>query len=44
MNDILKKKASIWCDRLSKLMKDKGYTQQTFLKEEHKRMLVVGYV
>ena len=33
MNDILKKKASIWCDRLSKLMKDKGYTQQTFLKE-----------
>lgn len=33
MNDILKKKASIWCDRLSKLMKDNGYTQQTFLKE-----------
>ena len=30
MNDILKKKASIWCDRLSKLMKDKGYTQQKY--------------
>ena len=33
MNSILKKKASIWCNRLSKLMKDNGYTQQTFLKE-----------
>ncbi len=33
MNNILSKKAKIWCQRLNQLMKDHGYTQETFLKE-----------
>jgi transcriptional regulator with XRE-family HTH domain len=33
MNNILEKKANIWCSRLNNLMKENGYTQETFLKE-----------
>ena len=33
MNDMLSEKAKIWCQRLNQLMKDHGYTQETFLKE-----------
>ena len=31
MNDI--NKAQCWCNRLYKLMKEKNYTQKSFLKE-----------
>ncbi|MFA1015210.1 helix-turn-helix domain-containing protein [Dubosiella newyorkensis] len=33
MNDILNEKAKIWTTRLKLLMKKKGYTQESFLKE-----------
>ena len=33
MNDIKQNAAKCWCCRLSKLMKEKKYTQKTFLKE-----------
>lgn len=45
MKGIFAKKAEIWCERLSRIMKEKGYTQKTFLRsikkdmeEEHKLM------
>lgn len=37
MNNILEEKANIWCSRLNNLMKEKGYTQETFLKEYKSR-------
>lgn len=37
MNDINKKKASIWCERFGRLMKENGYTQEAFLKEYRKK-------
>jgi transcriptional regulator with XRE-family HTH domain len=37
MKDILTKKAEIWCERISGIMKEKGYTQKTFLKEYRER-------
>ena len=33
MNDIEHNKAQCWCNRLHKLMKEKNYTQKSFLKE-----------
>ena len=33
MNDIEHDKAQCWCNRLHKLMKEKNYTQKSFLKE-----------
>ncbi|GFI40108.1 helix-turn-helix domain-containing protein [Thomasclavelia cocleata] len=33
MNDIYHDRAKCWCSRLSKLMKERNYTQKTFLKE-----------
>lgn len=33
MNDIMEKNAIIWRERLSDLMNEKGYTQESFLKE-----------
>ncbi len=33
MNDIERDKAQCWCNRLHKLMKEKNYTQKSFLKE-----------
>lgn len=33
MKDIHKGKAKIWCDRLNHLMKERRYTQESFLKE-----------
>lgn len=37
MNDINEKKASIWCERFGRLMKENGYTQEAFLKEYRKK-------
>lgn len=37
MNNILEKKADIWCSRLNNLMKENGYTQESFLKEYKSR-------
>lgn len=37
MNDINEKKASIWCERFGRLMKENGYTQDAFLKEYRKK-------
>lgn len=37
MKGIFAKKAEIWCERLSRIMKEKGYTQKTFLKEYKER-------
>lgn len=37
MNNILEKKADIWCGRLNNLMKENGYTQESFLKEYKSR-------
>lgn len=37
MNNITKQKADIWCSRFSNLMKENGYTQETFLKEYKSR-------
>ena len=37
MNDINEKKASIWCERYGRLMKEHGYTQEEFLKEYRKK-------
>ena len=33
MNDIKSEREKYWCSRLSKLMKERNYTQKTFLKE-----------
>ena len=33
MNDIEYNRAQCWCSRLHKLMKEKNYTQKSFLKE-----------
>ena len=33
MNDIERDKVQCWCNRLHKLMKEKNYTQKSFLKE-----------
>ena len=33
MNDIKQNAAKCWCSRLNKLMKERNYTQRTFLKE-----------
>ena len=33
MNNMLSKKATTWCQRLNQLMKDHGYTQESFLNE-----------
>lgn len=33
MNDINNDRAKCWCNRLSKMMKERNYTQKTFLKE-----------
>lgn len=33
MNDIKQNAAKCWCSRLNKLMKERNYTQKTFLKE-----------
>ena len=37
MKDIISKKAEIWCERLSRIREEKGYTQKTFLKEYKER-------
>lgn len=37
MNDINEKRASIWCERFGRLMKENGYTQESFLKEYKKK-------
>lgn len=37
MSDIFERKAGIWCSRLNQLMKKRGYTQKTFLKEYKSR-------
>ena len=37
MNDINEKKASIWCERFGRLMKENGYAQEAFLKEYRKK-------
>lgn len=37
MNDMNEKKASIWCERFGRLMKENGYTQEAFLKEYRKK-------
>lgn len=37
MNNINEKKASIWCERFGRLMKENGYTQEAFLKEYRKK-------
>ena len=37
MNDIGTRRASIWCERFGKLMKENGYTQEAFLKEYRKK-------
>ncbi|MEA5003596.1 MAG: hypothetical protein VB081_08865 [Christensenella sp.] len=37
MNNMLRSRAKIWCDRLNQLMKENGYTQETFLKEYKSR-------
>ena len=33
MNNIKSKRAKCWCSRLNKMMKERNYTQKTFLKE-----------
>ena len=33
MDNIRNKKAEIWCTRINQIMKMRGYTQKTFLKE-----------
>lgn len=33
MNDIKNDRANYWCSRLNKMMKERNYTQKTFLKE-----------
>ena len=37
MNDINHNRAKCWCSRLSKLMKERNYTQKAFLKEYKER-------